>query len=48
MSSNTVGPNKSIAYIMLCINAHRIKEVELIDEEKNFDMIIDNKLKLSP
>ena len=32
---------------MLGINAHAIREVEILDEEKDFDMIIDNKLKLS-
>ena len=32
---------------MLGINAHAIREVEILDEEKDFDMIIDNELKLS-
>lgn len=32
---------------MLGINARTIREVEILDEEKDFDMIIDNKLKLS-
>lgn len=31
---------------MLGINARTIREVEILDEEKDFDMIIDNKLKL--
>ena len=32
---------------MLGINARTIREVEILDEEKDFDMIIDKKLKLS-
>ena len=32
---------------MLGINDHAIREEEILDEEKDFDMIIDNKLKLS-